>query len=97
MLKLYIGAITGLDCFLKENTLVASDKGSLLYYQLNMSDKKFPEGFYWGEKARGAFASTPGQPLFFLLKNSPSPCQQLCEHLEQSGDKVYSICKIQRP
>lgn len=71
-----------------------------------MSEKKFPEGFYWGEKVRGTFAR---------------PCQQLCEYLEQSGDKakivwetilggsqlrcsenlnrickIYSVCKTQQ-
>jgi len=46
-----------------------------------MVEKKFPEGFYWGEKVRGTFAR---------------PCQQLCEYLEQSGEKVYRICKMQQ-
>ncbi len=47
-----------------------------------MSEKKFPEGFLWGEKWDGTHFARP--------------CQLLCEYLEQSGDKVYSICKIQR-
>jgi len=25
------------------------------------------------------------------------PCQQLCEYLEQSGDKVYCACKVPVP
>lgn len=71
---------------------------------------QFPEDFLWGEKWDGVqndgYHSARGYQKFLkkisitctgpVRTHFARPCQQLCEYLEQSGDKVYSISKIQQ-
>lgn len=45
-----------------------------------LTEKKFPEGFYWGAPVQWTGAR---------------PCLVFSEYLEESTDKVYSLCKRQ--